>query len=101
MMIIQNKLAEAQREMRNHAKESMLAKKRQTCLGRAGKGNDSKKEKRNSAGNSIAGYGRSMGLLCGQLKSCDNDSQPVGFQDACVDYGTESKIDPFKHKIKK
>ena len=86
--------------MGNHAKESMLAKRRQLCLGRAGKGNDSKKEKRNSAGNSIAGYGRSMGLLCGQLKDCTND-QPVGFQDACIDYGAESKIDPFKRKTKK
>lgn len=100
MALIQNKIAEAQREMGTHAKESMLAKRRQLCLGRAGKGDDSKKEKRNSAGNSIAGYGRSMGLLCGQLKDCTND-QPVGFQDACVDYGTESKIDPFKRKTKK
>lgn len=101
MSLLQNKLAEAQREMDTHAKESMLAKRRQLCLGRAGKGDDSKKEKRNSAGNSIAGYGRSMGMLCEQLKSCPAESQPTGYLGACIDYEAESKKDPVKRNTKK
>lgn len=103
MMIIQNKLAEAQREMGDHAKESMLAKRRQMCLGRAGKGDDSKREKRNSAGNSVAGYGRNLFRLCTQISSCPDTYHPTGSIDVCdsYNYDVEHKKDPAKWKTKR
>jgi hypothetical protein len=95
-------MAEAQKEMGNHAKESMLAKRRQLCLGRAGKGNDSKKEKRNSAGNSVAGYGRNLFRLCTQISSCPDIYHPTGSGDVCdsYNYDVESKKDPAKWNTK-
>lgn len=100
MMLLQNKLAEAQREMGTHAKESMLAKRRQMCLGQAGKGDDSKREKRNSAGNSVAGYGRNLFRLCTQISTCPDVYRPTGSTDTCdsYNYDIESKNDPAKWK---
>lgn len=103
LMNIQNKLNSAQQEMQKYTQESMLAKRRDGCLGRAGKGSESKREKRNDAGNSIAGYGRQLWGLCKQIEksNCGADNLPAGMNDTCVNYEEESKKDPRASRTKK